>query len=239
MRCVRVVEAGVPEKGRRKTATTPSSSTRRGSAKTRRGGGAFGAFVSRTDPPTHTTRHTHPTPPEHNTVFSLKGSERSPAFLPLLLLLSGDIETNPGPKHPCPTCTRAVTNHTGGLKCTRCRSWTHYTKKCSGVKQHSDKPPGWVCKPCDPTHNIENSTTQPSTSTQHTAHTQNTSTTQPLDQPLPLTSPNNPTPPSPTAPNTPSPPPLRRRKRDTKTTKPSTIPTPTARPTPFPPPSTY
>ena len=177
MRRLRVVEAGVPERGRRTTATTPSSSARRGTARTRRGGGAQCAFVPEPLPSTHTTRHAHPTPPEHHTVFSLKGSERSPAFLPLLLLLSGDIETNPGPTHPYLTCTKPVTSRTGGFQCTRCGSWTHLYKKCSGVKQHSSKPvrpPGWVCEHCDPTHNTHTNTLQQTTSTQHSTHTKNT-----------------------------------------------------------------
>ena len=48
----------------------------------------------------------------HQSVFSLVG-RYEPAYLPsILLLLSGDIETNPGP-YMCPTCIRPWTRRTG------------------------------------------------------------------------------------------------------------------------------
>ena len=95
-------------------------------------------------------------PPSTNNLhaFLLRGSERSPAFLPLLLLLSGDIETNPGPTYPCPTCTRPYSRRLGAIECTRCGSWTHYTLRCSGIPQRHHIPPHWLCRSCHPSHNI-------------------------------------------------------------------------------------
>ena len=75
-----------------------------------------------------------------------------PACLPLLLL-SGDIETNPGP-YMCPTCNRPWTRRTGGIQCGGCDSWTHYNIQCSGDRQHGHIPQGWRCLICHPSHNM-------------------------------------------------------------------------------------
>ena len=40
---------------------------------------------------------------------------------PLLLLLAGDIETNPGP-YPCPTCSRPYTRRMGSIQCPCCNN---------------------------------------------------------------------------------------------------------------------
>ena len=105
-----------------------------------------------------------------------------PACLPLLLLLlSGDIETNPGP-YMCPTCNRPWTRRTGGIQCGGCDSWTHYNIQCSGVRQHGHIPQGWRCILCHPSHNM----TPPPLSS-------------PSTPPLPVSSPPSPTPP-PTSP---------------------------------------
>ena len=99
-------------------------------------------------------------PPYRNTgpratpffVFLIEG-RHVPACLPLLLLLlSGDIETNPGP-YMCPTCNRPWTRRTGGIQCGGCDSWTHYNIRCSGVRQHGHIPQGWRCLICHPSHN--------------------------------------------------------------------------------------
>ena len=96
------------------------------------------------------------TPPELRTrVFSTRGSVISPDYLPLLLILSGDIETNPGPTYPCATCgTTTQRSRQGSLRCPQCGVWTHYNKRCAGVKHRHTIPPGWLCLSCHPTHNI-------------------------------------------------------------------------------------
>ena len=88
---------------------------------------------------------------DSTTVFSVMGSERSPAFLPILLLLSGDIETNPGP-WPCPTCQRPYTRRLGSILCRTCGDWTHRTQRCAGLRQGQEVPPWWVCSSCHPNH---------------------------------------------------------------------------------------
>ena len=85
-------------------------------------------------------------------VFLIEG-RHVPACPPLLLLLSGDIETNPGP-YMCPTCNRPWTRRTGGIQCGGCDSWTHYNIQCSGVRQHGHIPQGWRCLICHPAHNM-------------------------------------------------------------------------------------
>ena len=67
-----------------------------------------------TDTPTLPSHHI----PQSTPFLSLKESERSPAILPLLLLLSGDIEINPGPPpkntlYPCPTCAEPYSRRKG------------------------------------------------------------------------------------------------------------------------------
>ena len=97
-------------------------------------------------------RHTGPRATPFFFVFFIEG-RHVPACLPLLLLLlSGDIETNPGP-YMCPTCNRPWTRRTGGIQCGGCDSWTHYNIRCSGVRQHGHIPQGWRCLICHPSHN--------------------------------------------------------------------------------------
>ena len=129
MRCLHEVEAEVGLRPNERPQLFLSST------RNRRGDGVSGASLPDRYPYTSFTPHT----PEH--VFSLKGSERSPAFLPLLLILSGDIETNPGPPpkntlYPCPTCAEPYSRRKGAIPCPGCKSWTFYTKKCSWVKQN-------------------------------------------------------------------------------------------------------
>ena len=90
-------------------------------------------------------------------VFSLTEGSEPALFLRLLLLLSGDIEQNPGP-FPCPTCSRPYQRRIGSIQCSRCKSWTHYTLACSGLRQRSHIPIGWLCFTCHPTHNITHPT---------------------------------------------------------------------------------
>ena len=48
--------------------------------------------------------------------------------LSLILILSGDIQSNPGPrppKYPCGICSRAVRNGQDGIQCDQCDIWHH------------------------------------------------------------------------------------------------------------------
>ena len=66
----------------------------------------------------------------------------------LLIKLSGDVHSNPGPVFPCPVCTRNVTYQGVSYKCNRCAGWVH--KKCSGNltegQYRNDK--NWTCSAC-------------------------------------------------------------------------------------------
>lgn len=71
-----------------------------------------------------------------------------------LLLLSGDVEQNPGPrvpKYPCGTCHKAVKAKDPAVCCDQCNKWVH--NKCSGLSadayaclQNSDCI--WICPNC-------------------------------------------------------------------------------------------
>ena len=70
-----------------------------------------------------------------------------------LILLAGDVESNPGPtKYPCTACNKAVRNNQRGIFCSRCEKWTHAS--CGGVspaeyqrlgEQEDDS---WFCTGC-------------------------------------------------------------------------------------------
>ena len=70
-----------------------------------------------------------------------------------LLLLSGDIETNPGPvRYPCTMCGKPVKSNQRGIECSRCEKWTH--AKCCGVSPEEYLRLGecedelWYCPSC-------------------------------------------------------------------------------------------
>ena len=51
----------------------------------------------------------------------------------LLLLLSGDIEINPGPINPCSICLRSVARNHRAILCDNCNLWSHikcYSMSC-------------------------------------------------------------------------------------------------------------
>ena len=60
---------------------------------------------------------------------------RSPStWFTALLILSGDIELNPGPRsvrYPCKECGRACTSNPESIQCDSCESWIHV--KCLGM----------------------------------------------------------------------------------------------------------
>ena len=76
----------------------------------------------------------------------LKSSSCHPLFL--LLLLAGDVEINPGPRHfrfPCGVCSAPVKSNQRGVQCEVCANWLH--TRCIGVSneeyaslQQSDDP---------------------------------------------------------------------------------------------------
>ena len=49
----------------------------------------------------------------------------------VLIILCGDVSSNPGPVHPCGVCNRAVTNKCPAIQCDNCNTWIHNT--CSGI----------------------------------------------------------------------------------------------------------
>ena len=55
-------------------------------------------------------------------------------LLTCMLLLGGDIESNPGPvKFPCTMCGKPVAKNQNALACDVCEKWSHI--KCNGVSQ--------------------------------------------------------------------------------------------------------
>ena len=42
-----------------------------------------------------------------------------------LLLISGNIHTNPGPTDTCPICTRQITRENWSVQCAKCSFWVH------------------------------------------------------------------------------------------------------------------
>ena len=58
-------------------------------------------------------------------------------FCKFLLLLSGDIEINPGPEYPCNVCQKNISLRHRVLCCKRCDTWVH--KKCANISEHRYK----------------------------------------------------------------------------------------------------
>ena len=58
-------------------------------------------------------------------------TKSSPSFIFILLLLSGNVEVNPGPsyKFPCGHCQKPCKSNQKNLKCSSCHTWHHI--KCS------------------------------------------------------------------------------------------------------------
>ena len=70
----------------------------------------------------------------------------------VLLLLYGDIHSNPGPpKHPCVTCAKTVISNQRRVVCDTCETWSHI--KCVGIdraasERLSDLDEMWICIKC-------------------------------------------------------------------------------------------
>ena len=58
-------------------------------------------------------------------------------FSRCLLLLSGDIEINPGPEFSCPVCKKKIALRHRVLCCYKCNTWVH--KKCSDISERQYK----------------------------------------------------------------------------------------------------
>ena len=57
---------------------------------------------------------------------------RPHSLLIAMLLVSGDIDPNPGPvRYPCAICARAVASNHRSVNCDQCNSWVHI--KCGNV----------------------------------------------------------------------------------------------------------
>ena len=91
-----------------------------------------------------------------STVFSAPGVQDPAAVLRLLILLAGDIESNPGPtiqSRKCDSCTKAIrqpkppaTNKSPPLHCKQigCTNVCHRIPKCSKISRYTSKPT-WLC----------------------------------------------------------------------------------------------
>ena len=90
------------------------------------------------------TRRTKPTSLPHN----------SGSMALRLIILSGDIAQNPGPKYryPCSACSKPVKSNQKGIHCDSCDTWYH-TKCCSISDESYDNlvnvSGSWICCKCD------------------------------------------------------------------------------------------
>ena len=86
----------------------------------------------------------------------LRGAPPSRAFISLILLTSGDIETTPGPlrrwKYLCTICSAPVKSNQRGLSYDRCENWTH-ASSCGIEKEKylnlvDAVDFNWICPSC-------------------------------------------------------------------------------------------
>ena len=72
---------------------------------------------------------------QYCTVFSLKLTSKLPSWLGLILMMAGDIESNPGPsipaKWPCGICNKSAKYGSVQCRVLTCRRWFH--RKCAKV----------------------------------------------------------------------------------------------------------
>ncbi|KAL3881005.1 hypothetical protein ACJMK2_033206 [Sinanodonta woodiana] len=69
---------------------------------------------------------------------STSPTTNSSPIMPALILLSGDIEVNPGPpKFPCAICQKAVAMNHNALQCDECNAWVH--AKCDSISNEEYK----------------------------------------------------------------------------------------------------
>ena len=78
-------------------------------------------------------------------------SSHSPLILIfMLLLISGDINPNPGPIDPCSVCSRRVTWGNISVQCTNCSLWVHLSCSSLSPADFCKISPGhsWTCPMC-------------------------------------------------------------------------------------------
>ena len=69
---------------------------------------------------------------KHDIRTSLTPGECAVMAILVLLVLSGDVEANPGPiRNPCTICSKCVRNNQRAILYSKCGMWTH--AKCCGV----------------------------------------------------------------------------------------------------------
>ena len=78
-------------------------------------------------------------------------SKNSLTHLALVLILSGDIELNPGHVDKCSVCTKRVTNNQPAIQCDDCELWSH--TRCSNItdteyQQLQASDDNWYCPNC-------------------------------------------------------------------------------------------
>ena len=83
----------------------------------------------------------------------LKSSQSMKLLALSLLLISGNIESNPGPtyKYPCGECSKPVKRNQPGVQCDTCDSWYH--TRCKGISNKSyenlaNLSTVWICSCC-------------------------------------------------------------------------------------------
>ena len=81
-------------------------------------------------------------------------TNKTAAICTLIIILSGDVQTNPGPiKYPCGTCQRPVATNHRAMACDLCNTWVHI--KCCGMTpreyenfQAQGDNLSWMCPAC-------------------------------------------------------------------------------------------
>lgn len=96
-----------------------------------------------------THQHDH----SHNRSFNLQRFRdgNTSWYVLLVLLTSGDINLNPGPKFPCGCCEKPVRWNQKGICCDHCDKWYH--KSCANVSSASysvlnNSSASWICYEC-------------------------------------------------------------------------------------------
>ena len=94
-------------------------------------------------------------PKSRNTIFGKKfppKNHETANFINFLLLLSGNIESNPGPRNirfPCGICHKPCTWRQASVACDNCNTWYH--KSCMNMNSlnfNSLRNISWYCYPC-------------------------------------------------------------------------------------------
>ena len=65
------------------------------------------------------------------------GRKPNTSFFLAILMLSGDIRPNPGPRNimdPCGICKKAVRNNQRGICCDLCNTWFHVRRQCLAMQ---------------------------------------------------------------------------------------------------------